>query len=90
MTEWDVYLVLGSIAAFIIAIVGAGKKFFADPVNKLDKTLIIAITELGVLKESDLKQENRLDRHECRLNDHDKRLAVIEYVRKDPKDEYKK
>lgn len=90
MTEWDVYLVLGSIAAFIIAILGAAKKFVADPVNNLDKTLIVAITELGVLKESDSKQDIRLDRHECKLNDHDKRLTLIEYFRKDPKDEYKK
>ena len=40
MNEWGVFLVVTSIVGFTLSIIGALKKYVADPINMLDRTLV--------------------------------------------------
>lgn len=78
MNEWGVFLVLTSVAGFTLSIIGALKKYVADPINMLDRTLVKTNERLKVVQESDAKQNVVLDQHANKLSDHELRITIIE------------
>ena len=86
--EWTVFLVISTLVAFLIAIVGALNKYVSEPINELVVTLTKTNVRLGFLQESDREQNNRLNLHKERLHQHDRtlddhesRIKNIEYIK---------
>ena len=85
MNEWGVFLVLSSVIGFTFSIISALKKYVADPINMLDRTLVKTNERLKVVQESDTKQNQVLDVHSNHItnlkienNDHERRIKNVE------------
>lgn len=85
MNEWGVFLVLTSIVGFTLSIIGALKKYVADPINMLDRTLVKTNERLKVVQESDAKQNQVLGVHSEHItnlkienSDHERRIKNVE------------
>lgn len=74
MTEWNVYLVILSLLGFI----GTMYSMFYKPTHELKIEIVKLNSNLEHLRESDTNQNARLNRHSDKLDDHDKRIIILE------------
>ena len=74
MTEWSVFLVVTAMLGFV----GTMYTMFYKPTNELKIEIVKLNGNLEHLNRSDVNQNKRLDKHSDALDDHEKRLTVIE------------
>ncbi|QIK57758.1 hypothetical protein G7059_07860 [Erysipelothrix sp. HDW6A] len=74
MTEWSVFLVVTTMLGFV----GTAYTMFYKPTHNLTIEIVKLNANLEHLNRSDISQNKRLDNHSELIDDHEKRLIVIE------------
>lgn len=85
MTHYDVYLIIVAFITFLITFIGALKKFVADPINNLEKTLVETNSNLKIVELDNERQNVTIGKNELAINeltkttnDHELRLTIVE------------